>query len=100
MASWVALGEVCSVDLRKVPFSLLCSGKTTPGIEFQAPQLKRDRDLVETVQWRAMRMIVGLERISYEEKLIDRGLFRLDKRRLRWALINIHKYLRGGSRWW
>ena len=64
-------------------------------MQFWSPQLRKDVDATERVQRRATRLIPGLARLSYEERLKETGLHTLERMWLRGDMIEMFKIMKG-----
>ena len=64
-------------------------------VQVWGPQHRRDVELFEWAQRRAMKMIRGLEHLSYEDRLKELDLFSLEKRRLWGEFTVAFQYLKG-----
>jgi len=67
-------------------------------VQLWSPQHKKDIELLEQVQTRAIKMIEELEHLFYEDRLRELGFFSLEKRRLEGYLLSAFQYLKGAYR--
>ena len=66
-------------------------------MQAESPWLLKDIEELERVQKRAVDMVIGLNGISYEEKLKQVELTSLSERRIRGDVIQVWKYIHSFS---
>lgn len=64
-------------------------------VQLRVPQYKKEKDLLDQVQWRTTKMTRGLEHLPYEESLKELRLLSLEKRASGGCLTHVFKYLMG-----
>ena len=79
-------------------YSLLAKPHLEYCVQMWSPQYSRDIDLLDLIQRKATQMMQGMEHLSYEDRLRELGLFRLEKRRLRGDLRAAFQSLKGNYR--
>lgn len=81
------------IPLMKQLFTSLVRPHLEFGNVVWQPHFKKDSELLEQVQHRATRMVPGLSKLSYEDRLKKMDLPSLTYRRLRGDAIETYKYL-------
>ena len=76
----------------------ISEGHIRNSVPFWSPQFRKDIDTMERIQYRASGLIPGQERLSYEERLKETGLYTLERRRLRGDMIEMCKIMKGGDK--
>jgi len=67
-------------------------------VQLGGPQHKKDMDLLEQVQRKAIKMIRGLEHLLCEDRLREFGFFSVEKRRVWGDLVAAFQFLKGTYR--
>lgn len=81
----------------RITFLKLYKQYVRPHLEFSVPAwspwLAGDREVLEKVQEKAVKMVTGLKAVSYEDRCAELGLETLQVRRERLDMALVHKYI-------
>lgn len=107
---WISMSQKCALTAQEANringsvtsrlrdmILFLYSALVRPYLEYPVqlwgPQCNKDMNLFQQVQRKAMRMIRGLEHLSYEDRLRKLGLFSLEERMFWRDLTAAFQYL-------
>ena len=97
----IVLGQIARAFHFKDKFLFIQLYKTyvRPHLEFAvqawSPWTAADKDVLENVQKRAVRMVSGLRADTYEDRLKELGLLSLEERRHQADMVLVYKILHG-----
>ncbi|KAJ7408704.1 hypothetical protein BTVI_58837 [Pitangus sulphuratus] len=95
--SWLNMSQQCAEGAKASGVLAYIKNSVASRIrEVIVSHYRKEREVLECVQKRAMELVKNLESKSYEDWLRELGLFSLEKRTLRRDLIVLYNYLKGG----
>ena len=86
-------------DLDVASFRVLYKSFVRPHLEYcvqaWSPYLRKDIEVLEKVQRRATRLVQGMKKLNYEERLGVLGIQSLEQRRIRGDMLEVYKIMTG-----
>ena len=82
-------------DMFRILYGAYLRPQMEYGIQAWSPYYRKDIMQLEKVQRRATKMVTGLKKLKYEERLARLNLYTLERRRTRGDMIETFKILKG-----
>ena len=82
-----------SQDIFKLVYPVMVRPLLEYCVQVWSPYKQKHIDLIEGVQRRAVRMVPGMNNLSYEQRLVKLGLTKLVERRFRGDMIETYKLI-------